>query len=127
MNEVLKLAVAALTVTVLYSVVKVWLPAWAPLVAVCGAGAVLAVLAGNETAWLQSLASLQQAVGTEAFQCLFKSVGIILVADYSKNLCRDAGLSSVAVCIEFCGRCLVLLAAWPIFSGVLETAQRLVA
>ena len=127
MNGALKLAVAALTVTVLYSAVRSWLPAWAPLVALCGAGAVLAVLAGDEAAWLQGLTGLQQAAGTEAFQCLFKSVGIILVADYSRDLCRDAGLSSVAVCIEFCGRCLVLLAAWPVFSGVLESVQRLQA
>lgn len=127
MTAVLQLAVTAITVTVLYSAVKAWLPAWAPLVALCGAGAVLAVLAGQGAAWLEGLTALQNTAGTEAFSCLFKSVGIILVADYSKNLCQEAGLASVGACIEFCGRCLVLLAAWPVFSAVLEAAQRLTA
>ena len=126
MTAALKLTAAVLILTVLYTLCKSWLPAWAPLIGIAGVLIVAALLAAaGLTDILDNLERLQSITGTEAYLCLFKSVGIILLTEYNRNLCKDAGLTSVGVCVEFGGRCLVLLAAWPIFSGVLALVEQL--
>ncbi|MCI2046672.1 MAG: stage III sporulation protein AD [Faecalibacterium sp.] len=126
MTEILKLAAAAVILVVLYTALKTAAPAYAPVLALAGAGAVLVLLGSTSGArvleWLQTL---QQAEGAEAFGCLFKAAGILLVTDYTRSLCRDAGLSSAGVCMEFAGRCLVLMTAWPILEGVFQAIERL--
>jgi stage III sporulation protein AD len=126
MTTVLKMAAAVVILVVLYSVLKSNIPAYAPLLALGGAAAVVAILAisgGSDVlAWLETL---QQTQGAEAFGCLFKSAGILLVTDYTKSLCKDASLTSAGVCMEFGGRCLVLLTAWPVFEGVYRAIEGL--
>ena len=128
MTAPLTLAAAALIAAVLYAAVRAWVPAYAPLIAAAAAVCMAALLAGESAGRLLDLLRGMEAFGgTEAFRCLFKAAGIVLAAEYSRNLCRDAGLSSAAVCVEFCGRCLVLLTAWPIFSAVLSAVAALSA
>lgn len=55
------------------------------------------------------------------FRILLKIIGITYVADFSANLCRDAGYSAIAAQIEVFGKISVLAVSTPIVMALLET------
>ena len=52
---------------------------------------------------------------------LLKIVGITYVADFSSNLCKDAGYGAIAGQIEFFGKISILTISAPIVLALLET------
>lgn len=103
---------------VLYALLKKESPAMAILFALALAIALLVTFSyylQDAVAWLPVL---QDSTGQEAFACLLKSAGIILCADYGRDLCKDAGSESMAGCISVMGRVMVLVAALPLLENV---------
>ena len=54
---------------------------------------------------------------------LLKIVGITYIADFSSNLCKDAGYGAIAGQIEIFGKLSVLAISTPILMALLETVQ----
>ncbi|MCI8317797.1 MAG: stage III sporulation protein AD [Lachnospiraceae bacterium] len=54
------------------------------------------------------------------FRILLKIIGITYLADFSANICRDAGYSSVAGQIEIFGKISILAISSPIILALLE-------
>lgn len=52
---------------------------------------------------------------------LLKIVGITYIADFSANLCRDAGQSAIAGQIEFFGKISILAISAPVVTALLDT------
>lgn len=52
---------------------------------------------------------------------LLKIVGITYIADFSVNLCRDAGYSAIAGQIEFFGKISILTISAPVVLALLDT------
>jgi len=52
---------------------------------------------------------------------LFKMVGITYVAEFSSNLCRDAGFGAVGNQIEFFGKVLILAVSVPVIKTLIQT------
>ena len=71
---------------------------------------------------LQAFVQLGQRTNAQAFSCLLRSAGILLLADYVRTLCEEAGAESLAWCAALAGRLLVLAAAWPLLE---EIGQRI--
>ena len=61
---------------------------------------------------------LEQRAGGDAFSCLLRCTGVILLADYARALCEEAGAESLAWCTALAGRVLVLAAAWPLLEEI---------
>lgn len=61
------------------------------------------------------------------FETLMKIVGITYVADFSANLCKDAGYSAIAGQIEFFGKISVLVLSTPVLLALFETIQAFLA
>lgn len=55
------------------------------------------------------------------FRILLKIIGITYVADFSSNICRDAGYSAIAGQIEIFGKISILAISSPIIIALLET------
>ena len=53
---------------------------------------------------------------------LLRCTGIVLLTDYARTLCEEAGAESLAWCAALAGRLLVLAAAWPLLE---EIGQRI--
>ena len=49
---------------------------------------------------------------------LVRCTGVILLADYARALCEEAGAESLAWCTALAGRVLVLAAAWPLLEEI---------
>ena len=67
---------------------------------------------------LSGLTKLEQRAGGDAFSCLLRCTGIILLADYAHSLCEEAGAESLAWCTALAGRVMVLAAAWPLLEEI---------
>lgn len=52
---------------------------------------------------------------------LFKIVGITYIADFSSNLCKDAGYSAISGQIEFFGKISILTISTPVILALLDT------
>jgi stage III sporulation protein AD len=57
----------------------------------------------------------------EYFKILLKIIGITYLADFSSNICRDAGYSAIAGQIEIFGKITILAISSPIILALLET------
>lgn len=55
---------------------------------------------------------------------LLKMIGITYVAEFSSNLCRDAGYQAVAGQIEMFGKLSILVISMPVLLALLETISR---
>lgn len=54
---------------------------------------------------------------------LMKIVGITYIADFSANLCRDAGYTAIAGQIEFFGKISILTISAPVILALLDTIK----
>ena len=53
--------------------------------------------------------------------------GILLLTDYARTLCEEAGADTLAWCAGFAGRCLVLAAAFPLLEEICQKIWGLAA
>ena len=90
-------------------------PAYAFLLSVCAALFVLLQLA------------FSRRVDGPAFACLLRCAGILLLTDYARTLCEEAGADTLAWCAGFAGRCLVLAAAFPLLEEICQKIWGLAA
>lgn len=52
---------------------------------------------------------------------LLKMVGITYVAEFSSNLCRDAGFGAVGSQIEFFGKVMIIAVSMPVIKSLIQT------
>ena len=112
----------ALVAAGLYALFQKTAPTFALLISL-GAALVLMVRIGAALSTvLVGLHQLERQAGGEAFSCLLRSTGIALLTDYTRALCEEAGAESLSWCVGLAGRCLILVAAWPLLA---EIGQRI--
>ena len=67
------------------------LPAYALLLSLGAIVLLLVRLGGTFRSVLEGVALLGQQTDKQAFQCLLRSTGILLLADYTRTLCKESG------------------------------------
>lgn len=95
-------------------------PVYAVLVSIAAVVFLLLQLSGAVQSLLQRVVVLGHQVDGQAFACLLRCAGILLVTDYARTFCEEAGASSLGWCAGFAGRCLVLGAAWPLLEEICQ-------
>lgn len=121
MNAIVAVFGLALLTALFYPVLEKSAPAYSLLLSV-GAALVLLVRAGTSIQpALTGILRLEGQAGGGAFACLVRSSIIILLTDYTRTLCEEAGADSLGWCVGLAGRCLVLAAAWPLLEEILQT------
>ena len=65
-------------------------------------------------------------VGEGYFGIVLKVIGIAYLTQFGAQLCADAGETAVAAKIELAGKVLMMTAAAPVLTGLLETVMGLV-
>ncbi len=114
MMLILKIAALVLVTGLLTLTLKHEQPAFAFLVSVCGAGAVLSLVADQLQPLLGLIDTLAAYAGDTHLDCVLRVLGIALVAQFATDLCREAGLGAAAGAAELGGRMLALLQALPL-------------
>ena len=103
---------------VLYTLFQKSAPAFGLFVSMGTAVLVLWKISTAAQTVLSGLTKLEQRAGGDAFSCLLRCTGIILLADYAHSLCEEAGAESLAWCTALAGRVMVLAAAWPLLEEI---------
>lgn len=67
---------------------------------------------------MQGIALLARQTDGQAFSCLIRCTGILLLTDYVRSLCAEAGANSLGWCTGLVGRCLLLASAWPLIREI---------
>lgn len=62
-------------------------------------------------------------VGDSYILLLLKILGITYIAEFSSNLCKDAGYAAIAGQIEFVGKLSILTISMPVLLSLLESIQ----
>lgn len=104
------LAIAVLA-AVLYALFQKSAPTFSLLVSMAAALILLARVGSAAQSVLSGLVRLEQRAGGDAYGCLLRCTGIVLLTDYARTLCEEAGAESLAWCAALAGRLLVLAAA----------------
>lgn len=116
------LAIAVLA-AVLYALFQKSAPTFSLLVSMAAALILLTRVGSAAQSVLSGLVRLEQrAGGDDVYGCLLRCTGIVLLTDYARTLCEEAGAESLAWCASLAGRLLVLAAAWPLLE---EIGQRI--
>ncbi len=108
----------ALVGAVLYALLKKELPAMGVLFAAAVAAYLLVAFFDYLQTALEWVALLQEATGQAGFSALLKAAGIMICADFGRDLCKDAGSEAMATCIALAGRVMVLVASLPLLESV---------
>ena len=102
-------------------------PAYAFLLSVGAAFFVLLQLGVAVQELLRNVLAFSRRVDGPAFACLLRCAGILLLTDYARTLCEEAGADTLAWCAGFAGRCLVLAAAFPLLEEICQKIWGLAA
>ncbi len=62
--------------------------------------------------------------GSLYIDILLKIIGITYVAEFSSNICRDAGYGAAGNQIDFFGRLMILAVSMPILMTLIETISK---
>lgn len=121
MSTAVPILLALLLLAFACTLLQRYAPAYALLLSVGAAIWLLFRLAQPLRVVLQAAAQLGQRTDGQAFACLLRSAGILLLADYVRTLCEEAGADALAWCAALAGRCLVLAAVWPLLEQICRT------
>lgn len=115
------LALAVLA-AVLYALFQKNAPTFALFVTLAASLVLLVRVGAAAQTVLTGLVRLEQRAGGDAYGCLLRCTGIVLLTDYARTLCEEAGAEALAWCVALAGRILILAAAWPLLE---EIGQRI--
>ena len=118
MNAALTVVGMLAAVAILNVLLQKYSPGYALLLSLAAALCLLLRLGAVMQSVVQGVALLGQRTDGQAFSCLVRSAGILLVTDYARTLCEEAGADSLGWCAGLAGRCLVLAAAFPLLEDV---------
>ena len=102
-------------------------PSYAFLLSIGAAVFILLKLGAAAQDLLQGVWTLSRRVDGTAFFCLLRCAGILLITDYARTLCEEAGADSLAWCTGLAGRLLVLAAAFPLLEEICQRIWGLAA
>lgn len=69
----------------------------------------------------QGIELLGSQTNGQAFSCLIRCTGVLLLTDYTRTVCEEAGAGSLGWCVGFIGRCFMLSTIWPLLESITQT------
>lgn len=127
MTELLKIIAVALVTIFAHMLVKQTKPEIALIISIVGSVIIVIMAMQTLTSVISSFYAIFKTTGVETTLIvpLFKIIGIGYIAEFSANICVDAGASSVADKILFSAKLIILLVALPIITQVIEMVVQL--
>ena len=80
----------------------------------------VAVLAAMHVLLQKELPAYALLLSLGAIVLLLVRLGILLLADYTRTLCKESGAEALGWCAGLAGRCLVLAAVFPLLEEVCQ-------
>ena len=128
MNDIVKVAAAAIVAAVCAVVVRKQAPEIALLLAACAGVLILLFCSGALKSAVRLMNELAEAGGISStvLKPVIKVTGIAVITRLAADLCRDAKEGALASAVETAGSAVALLTVLPLVSAVLELLTGLV-
>lgn len=125
--EILKIAALALCAVMLIVLVKNYKPEFGVFTAVACSVLILYFLADSLKYAFAYMSQLygQLSFGKAYFPVIIKVLAIAYITEFTSQLCRDAGESSIASKVELAGKVIIFCVAIPVFISILELVELL--
>ncbi len=125
--EILKIAALALCAVMLIVLVKNYKPEFGVFTAVACSVLILYFLADSLKYAFVYMSQLygQLSFGKAYFPVIIKVLAIAYITEFTSQLCRDAGESSIASKVELAGKVIIFCVAIPVFVSILELVEQL--
>lgn len=125
--EILKIAALALCAVMLIVLVKNYKPEFGMFTAVACSVLILYFLADSLKYAFVYMSQLygQLSFGKAYFPVIIKVLAIAYITEFTSQLCRDAGESSIASKVELAGKVIIFCVAIPVFVSILELVEQL--
>lgn len=127
MNDIIKVAAAAIAAAVCAAVVRKQEPELGLVLAVCAGALILLYCSGALKAVVELMDKLLETGGlsAEIVEPVMKTAGIAIVTRLSADFCRDAKEGGLASAVELAGTALALLTVLPLMSAVVDVLKEL--
>lgn len=125
--EILKIAALALCAVMLIVLVKNYKPEFGVFTAVACSVLILYFLADSLKYAFVYMSQLygQLSFGKAYFPVIIKVLAIAYITEFTSQLCRDAGESSIASKVELAGKLVIFCVAIPVFASILGLVEQL--
>ena len=129
MSQMVVVSGGVLVAVVCGVVVRKQAPEIALVLTLCAAVAVLVAVSGELGLIVGYIQRLAQAGGIsqELIAPVMKTTGIAMLCKFTADFCRDAKENGLASAVELAGTVLGLVAAMPLFQGVLSLLEELLS
>ena len=115
------------TATVIIAVLKVQRPDLALQISVITGIIIFLIVAGKLAAAISLMRTYasRSNLGTAYFSTLLKITGIAYITQFGAEACRDAGEGAIASKIELAGKSIIIVAAMPIITSLLDLVMKI--
>lgn len=127
MDNLIKIAITGIVISILILLLKSFKSDMAPVLAITGTvvllGAVIVMMSGAADAIKDLFQSSE--LESENIKNILKIIGAAYVVDFSASICRDMGEASMASKIELAGRIFIVLLAVPWAASLISAVKTL--
>lgn len=127
--SILKIAAIAITGILLIALLKTVNKDLSIYVVLATSTIILIYIVGEITGVFVYLETIYNniAYGKDFFPIIIKVLAIAYIADFTSQLCKDAGESSIGSKVELAGKIIIFYIAMPIFTAVLQLIDTLLS
>ncbi|SFR67587.1 SpoIIIAC/SpoIIIAD family protein [Anaeromicropila populeti] len=125
----IKIALIGITAVLIAIQFKNTKPEYATYISISACLLIFAIGVTKLTGILGTIEKIQSyiSISPTYLEILIKMIGITYVAEFSSNLCKDAGHNAIAGQIELVGKLTILSMSMPIVISLLDTIKEFLA
>ncbi len=125
--EILRIAALALCAVILIVLVKSYKPEFGVYTAIGCSLLILYFLVDSLKYAFSYMAELYERLdyGKAYFPIIIKILAIAYITEFTAQLCRDSGESSIASKVELAGKVIIFCVAIPVFLSILNLVEQL--
>ena len=126
--EILQIAGIAVSGMIIVSLVRTFKPEFAIYIVIATVIVILILCVTQLTAVFQFLKSVydDMSYGKEYFPIIIKVLVVAYLADFTAQLCNDAGEKSIGSKVELAGKIIIFYLSLPILVSILELVNSMI-
>lgn len=126
--EILQIAGIAVSGMIIVSLVRIFKPEFAIYIVIATVIVILILCVTQLTAVFQFLKSVydEMSYGKEFFPIIIKVLVVAYLADFTAQLCNDAGEKSIGSKVELAGKIIIFYLSLPILVSILELVNSMI-
>ena len=126
--EILQIAGIAVSGMIMVSLVRAFKPEFAIYIVIATVIVILILCVTELTAVFQFLKSVydEMSYGKEYFPIIIKVLVVAYLADFTAQLCNDAGEASIGNKVELAGKIIIFYLSLPILVSILELVNSMI-